>query len=120
MNTPILLPAALLGLLSLGCQNLQPAGPGNAAAAAEQDDGQERTIALGEVPRSVQEAALAAVPGIAFTSAETEIEDGIRVYCLSGSAGGKAYEVEVAADGRVLEIESEDGEDEDEDGEDGA
>ena len=79
----------------------------------ENDDGEEEEVALGDVPEAVKKAALAAVPGLVLVEAERETEHGSTVYSLEGTAGGEAVEVEVSADGKVLEIER--GEDEDED-----
>jgi hypothetical protein len=67
------------------------------------------------VPESVKQAARAAVPGIVFVSAEKELENGAVVYSLEGTAGGRQHEVEVSADGKVLEIEHGDDEEEEED-----
>ena len=69
-------------------------------------------MALDQVPEAVKKAALAAVPGLVLKSAEKETEDGTLQYCLEGTAGGEAVEVEVrASDAKVTEIER--GEDED-------
>ena len=72
---------------------------------AGEDDDEEQAIALDQVPADVLAAASAAVPGAVFTSAELEKEHGHFVYCLEGHVDGEAVEVEVAPDGRVLEIE---------------
>ena len=69
------------------------------------EEGEEQAIALDKVPADILAAARAALPGAVFTSAEVETEDGLLVYCLEGQLDGEAVEVEVAADGRVLEIE---------------
>ena len=71
----------------------------------EEDEEEEQAIALDQVPADVLAAARAALPGAVFTSAEVETEDGQLVYCLEGHLDAEAVEVEVAADGRVLEIE---------------
>ena len=73
----------------------------------------DQEIPLVEVPVAVKDAALAAVPGMKLTGAETEMENGVRVFDLLGMADGKQYEVEVTDDAKVLEIELED-DDEDE------
>ena len=70
-----------------------------------EEDGEEVVIALDQVPQRVLEAAKAAVPGAVFSSAEMEQEHGQLVYCLEGLLGDERVEVEVAADGEVLEIE---------------
>ena len=71
----------------------------------EEGEEEEQAIALDQVPADVLAAARAALPGAVFTSAEVETEDGQLVYCLEGHLDAEAVEVEVAADGRVLEIE---------------
>ncbi len=89
---------------------------------AEDDDGDdehEEEIPLSDVPDLVMNAAELAVPGIVIEEAERETENGATIYCLEGEADGLEYEIEVSADGAVLEteIEDDDGEggDEDED-----
>jgi uncharacterized membrane protein YkoI len=71
----------------------------------DDDDGEEQEIALSEVPAIVMQAALAAVPGLIVEEAELEIENGATVYDLEGTAQGEEVEVEVSAEGKVLEIE---------------
>ncbi|MHC4517043.1 MAG: PepSY domain-containing protein [Planctomycetota bacterium] len=79
----------------------------------------EQEIPLSEVPAEALQAARAAVDGITLTEAEMEEEDGQTVYVVEGTADGVEYEIEVAADGKVLEVEQEDEEDEeDEEGDD--
>jgi len=68
----------------------------------------EKSIPLSEVPAAARDAATAAVEGIVLTEAEVEKEDGQLVYELEGKVGEKEYEIEVTADGKVLEIEEED------------
>ena len=76
------------------------------ASAAEAEDGEsEETVALSAVPSSVLTAGQGAVSGITFSSAEREVEGGATVYSLRGTANGKCYEVEVTADGKVVEVE---------------
>ena len=70
----------------------------------DRDD--ERDIDLNDVPQAAMAAAQAAVQGIEFTSAETEVEKGVTVYSLEGVAGAQEYEVEVTAEGKVLEVET--------------
>ena len=70
----------------------------------DRDD--EQDIDLNDVPPAAMAAALGAVEGIEFTSAETEVEKGITIYSLEGVVGGEEYEVEVTAEGKVLEIET--------------
>ena len=67
----------------------------------------EKEIPLSDVPQPAIAAAEGAVEGIALTEAEMEEEDGQTVYVLEGEAAGKEYEIEVTADGEVLEVEEE-------------
>jgi uncharacterized membrane protein YkoI len=69
------------------------------------------------VPANVLEAAKNAVPGLVVTGTESEVEHGVRIYDVTGTADGTAYEIEVTADGKVTEIE-EGGDDGDEDEDD--
>ncbi len=75
----------------------------------------EKEIPLSDVPQAALTAAEGAVEGITLTEAETEEEDGQTVYILEGEAAGKVYEIEVTADGEVLEVEEETEDDEDDD-----
>ena len=75
----------------------------------------EKEIPLSEVPQAALTAAEGAVEGITLTEAETEEEDGQTVYILEGAAAGKEYEIEVTADGKVLEVEEETGDDAEDD-----
>lgn len=113
MKNSLLLNALVLGLVGLGCQTLRDSEAARAAAAEDEDD---QEISLSEVPQAAKDAALAAVPGLVLSEAEKESEDGVTTYCLEGEANGAEYEIEVTADGRVIEVESEDDDDdEDED-----
>jgi len=111
----IALPTLCVGsLLAAGC---------NASGEHDDDDdGQEETIALDQLPVGVREAATGAVPGLVIAEAEKELEDGETVYCVHGTSEGVFYEVEVSPDGRVLEIEkgdeNGDGDDDEDDDDD--
>lgn len=83
------------------------------AFSAEEAEGSEEKVPLDQVPAAVKDAATKAVAGLTLTEAEVEVEDGVTVYELDGTADGKEYEVKVTADGKVLKAEQED---EDEDG----
>lgn len=72
----------------------------------------EREIPLSEVPQEALAAAQGAVDGITLTEAEVEKEKGLTVYELEGIANGIEYEIEVTADGKVLEVEQETKDDE--------
>ena len=116
--------AWILGGLAASCGSVQEvksnSQDGMKAAAmdddeddGEEDDGDEEELALDQVPASVKKAAEVAVPGFVLKSAEKETEEGALHYCLEGTAAGEAVEIEVSTDGKVLEIER--GEDEDDD-----
>ena len=77
----------------------------------DEGDDDEVIVSLDQVPEAAKKAALAAVPGFVPSEAEKETEEGSLHYCVHGTADGEFVEVEVTADGRVLEIER--GEDED-------
>ncbi len=65
----------------------------------------EKPIPLSQVPAAALKAAEAAVEGIVLTGAEVEEEDGRPVYEIQGHTKGMEYEIEVTADGRVIDIE---------------
>lgn len=95
---------ALLLTCATGCSTVNP---------GSQD---EREIPLSEVPAEALRAARGAVDGITLTEAEVEAEDGQTLYIVDGTADGVEYEIEVSADGKVLEVEQEgmdDGKDKD-------
>lgn len=71
----------------------------------------ERMIAVSEVPDAVLAAVRAEVPGIEITEAIVEEERGRTVYEIEGVADGIEYEFEVTADGKILEMESEEADD---------
>ena len=79
----------------------------------EEDEDDEEAIALDQVPAAVKKAAEAAVAGFVAESAEKETEEGALHYCIHGHANGEFVEIEVDEQGKVLEIER--GEDEDDD-----
>jgi len=85
----------------LGCASIE--------SAFKDKDAKE--IPLSQVPTEAVEAAQSAVEGITLTEAEMEEEEGITVYELEGMANGIEYEIEVTADGKVLEVEQEDEDD---------
>ncbi len=86
----------------------------------DDDDGDDdQDIALDAIPASVRAAALARLPGLVITAAETETEDGVLVYSLEGTVDGERHEIEVSAAGTVLEVETgADDEDDDDDQDD--
>lgn len=94
------------------------AADGSASVRSGDDDNgdDEQDIALDAIPASVSAAALARLPGLVITAAETETEDGVLVYSLEGTVDGERHEIEVSAAGTVLEVETgADDEDDDDD-----
>ncbi len=88
----------VIGLLLtfiVGCEAIESAFEG------------EKEIPLSQVPKEAVAAAQSAVEGITLTEAEVEEEKGQTVYELEGMANGIEYEIEVTADGKVLEVEQE-------------
>jgi uncharacterized membrane protein YkoI len=81
----------------------------------DDDDGAEVSVPLNEVPAAAMAAAKKAVPGAKFDEAESEMENGVKVYCIEGTVDGEEVEVEVTADGKVLEVEKGDDEEDDDD-----
>ena len=77
-------------------------------------EGEEVDVALDKVPANVMRAAQGAVEGIVIEEAELEVENGVMVYELEGTADGVSYEIEVDLRGKVLEVESETDDDDDE------
>jgi uncharacterized membrane protein YkoI len=72
----------------------------------EKEEGKE--IAVTQVPKAAMDAAQNAAKGVNVTEAEVEEENGQTVYILEGKASdGKDYEIEVTADGKVLEVKQE-------------
>ena len=65
----------------------------------------DKEIPLSQVPAQAVTAAQGAVEGITLTEAEMEKEKGQTIYDLEGMANGQKYEIEVTADGKVLEVE---------------
>lgn len=132
MKRLLLLPLIATCLTLAGCQEPGTGGGTNAEVSdaslasstvprtADEDEGDdddetEEEIPLSEVPQSVKDAAIAAVPGLVLE--EAEVEDGVTVYDLEGEVAGEEVTVEVTAAGEVLEVEWDDDEDEDEDDE---
>ena len=70
-----------------------------------EEDGDEVEVALDQVPAAIKKAAEAAVPGFVLSEAEQETEEGALHWCLEGEANGEAVEVELDENGKVLEIE---------------
>ncbi len=91
----------LISMLGLGC------------ASIESMFDKDQKVALSDVPQAALEAAKTEVPGIVLTEATMEEEDGQRVYEVMGMADGKKYEIEVTAEGKVLEVETGDDKDKD-------
>jgi uncharacterized membrane protein YkoI len=64
----------------------------------------EKEIPLSHVPKKAVVAVEHAVEGITITEAEVKAEDGLMVYELEGTVNGTEYDIEVTADGNVLEV----------------
>lgn len=80
----------------------------------------EIEIPISELPGEILEAAQEAVPGIQLIEAEiTETREGV-YYEVEGILDGKWYEIQISADGTILEGALEEGNEteEDEDGKD--
>ena len=108
--------ALVTTLAAAGCEGHSNATTAPLTAAATAHSSEEK-VPLDAVPKPVVDAALAAVPGLVIEQVERELEKGVLVYDLEGKAGGVRFEVEVTAEGKVLEVER--GEDDDDkDGED--
>lgn len=69
--------------------------------------GVEKEIPVSEIPEAVLQAAQEALPGVMFTEAEMEESKGVITYELEGLKGDYEYEIELTADGKVIEIEQE-------------
>lgn len=83
------------------------------SASEEDDDGEDQNVALAVLPAAVRAAVLATVSGLVLESAELEVEGGVTIYSVEGSANGVEYCIEVSPDGKVLKTETEDDEDDD-------
>ena len=81
------------------------AGDDEDEAGKADEDEVEHVIALDKVPDALLAAARAALPGVELTGAVVEQEAGQLVYELVGTEGGERVEIEVGADGKVLEVE---------------
>lgn len=77
------------------------------------DQGEESYVAIADLPAAVTDAAQKAFPNGTLREAEREIENGRAVYEIEISDAGKKHEMEITADGAVLEIEAYDDDDDD-------
>lgn len=95
--------ALILFLLSLGCT--QPTEP-EATSTPLAIPGADRPTPSGEVlPQFVVDAVAAALPGASLIAASREEEDGQTTYEVLARTGEGDFEVDVAPDGTVLEVE---------------
>jgi uncharacterized membrane protein YkoI len=78
-----------------------------AVVAWADDKEKDKKIALDKAPKAVQEAIKARFPKGEVTSIEKETEDGKTVYDVELKQDGKKYEMDILADGTVIEIEKE-------------
>jgi uncharacterized membrane protein YkoI len=84
---------AVAGLVALG-------------AAAVADDKAEK-LSQDKLPKAVADAIKARFPGGKITGAEKETEDGKVVYDIELTSGGLKYEMDIHADGTIIEVEKE-------------
>ncbi len=71
---------------------------------SETGEGFKEPISMDKVPPEILKVAQDKYPDLVFDVAFTETEDGVAVYELKGKAkSGKMREVEVTADGKILE-----------------
>lgn len=76
-----------------------------ACSEKESDD----DIALSEVPANIISIVQNTLPGISLTEAEKEVKKDTVIYQLEGKLiNGKEYEIKIAEDGTIIEIELED------------
>jgi hypothetical protein len=115
-----LIAATLFGLVLAACTGSgertaldEPATPQAARPAFSGEH-----IAASEVPLAIVEAAQVRLPGFEVADAERETERGVQVYSLKGMAAGRAFEIEVTTDGRILEVEADDDDDDGDDDDD--
>ena len=106
---------AMLTALGLGltaCNSL------NAEDKDKDDDEQETTIKFSEAPEAVQKTIKEEAKGATVDTLTKEVEDGKTTYEAENvTIDGKKYDIEVGADGKLLEKEAADAEDDDKDGE---
>lgn len=69
------------------------------------DEAQDTEVTLDQVPAIVKAAALKAVDGLELLAVEQDIEDGLLVYGLVGTADGQTYVLVVDANGELLNVE---------------
>jgi ABC-type glycerol-3-phosphate transport system substrate-binding protein len=75
------------------------------------DDEQEVTVKWADVPEAVRKTFEKEAPGVKIEQVEKETEDGKTTYEAEVSIGGKDYEIEVAAEGKLVEKEEADDDD---------
>lgn len=67
----------------------------------------EEKVPLDKLPKAVMDAVKARFPGAELKSAAKETEDGKVVYDIELKHNGRKYEMDIAEDGTVIEIEKE-------------
>jgi uncharacterized membrane protein YkoI len=77
-----------------------------AGRAADEKNKAEK-IAPDKLPKAVLDTIKGRLPGADITSAEKEIEDGKVVYDIELKHNGRKYEMDILADGTLIEIEKE-------------
>jgi uncharacterized membrane protein YkoI len=77
------------------------------AGRAADDKNKAEKIAPDKLPKAVMDRIKARLPGAEITSAEKETEDGKVVYDIELKHEGRKYEMDILADGTLIEIEKE-------------
>ncbi len=79
------------------------------ALSACSDKEEEIKISLNEIPTNIIDIVQNTLPGITLTDAEKEIKNKTVIYKLEGKLiNGKEYEIKIAEDSTIIEIELED------------
>lgn len=79
------------------------------ALSACSDNKQEEPVPLAEVPENIVTIVQNALPGISLTEAQRKVAGDIVIYELEGKLiNGREYEMKIADDGTIIEIELED------------
>src|SRR5947209_1975151 len=82
-------------------------GAGAEEKKAEKKEEKAEKIAPDKLPKAIKDAIAGRFPNAEVTSAEKEIEDGKVVFDIELKHEGRKYEMDILADGTVVEIEKE-------------
>jgi hypothetical protein len=77
------------------------------APAQEKKEAKTEKIALDKVPEKILTAVMGRFPGAKLRSVEKEIENGQVVYDVELTHKGRKHEMDIKADGTVIEVENE-------------